>query len=149
MTNPSKAIGTAAETALVRYLRVNGWGNAERRALHGNTDLGDVTGCPLLVFECKAGKQAHRPGDALMKSWLAQAEQERLNAGADIGILVIKTSGAADPSRWLAVLPADALCYLITGEQPTAAYPPVRMLLRHLLPMLRRAGYGDRLEATA
>ena len=37
MTNRSKAIGTAAETAVVRYLAAHGFPAAERRALHGAT----------------------------------------------------------------------------------------------------------------
>lgn len=45
MTNPSKARGTAAETAVVRYLR-RWWPNVERRALAGNADKGDLTGIP-------------------------------------------------------------------------------------------------------
>ena len=46
MTNRPKAIGTAAETAVVRYLAAHGFPAAERRALHGATDLGDITGTP-------------------------------------------------------------------------------------------------------
>ena len=41
MTNRPKAIGTAAETAVVRYLAAHGFPAAERRALHGATDLGE------------------------------------------------------------------------------------------------------------
>ena len=39
MTNRPKAIGTAAETAVVRYLAAHGFPAAERRALHGARDL--------------------------------------------------------------------------------------------------------------
>ena len=55
MTNRPKAIGTAAETAVVRYLAAHGFPNAERRALHGATDLGDITGTPSLCWEVKGG----------------------------------------------------------------------------------------------
>ena len=51
MTNRPKAIGTAAETAVVRYLAAHGFPAAERRALHGATDLGDITGTPQIVWE--------------------------------------------------------------------------------------------------
>lgn len=45
MTNRPKAIGTAAETAVVRYLAAHGFPAAERRALHGATDHGGAR-CP-------------------------------------------------------------------------------------------------------
>ena len=41
MTNRSKSIGTASERAVVRYLAAHGFPAAERRALHGATDLAD------------------------------------------------------------------------------------------------------------
>ena len=42
----AKAKGTAAETALVKYLRDHGFPGAERRAMTGEFDQGDVTGTP-------------------------------------------------------------------------------------------------------
>ena len=56
MANPSKAKGTAWETAVVDYLRANGHPHAERRALSGNTDRGDIAGVPGVVIECKNAK---------------------------------------------------------------------------------------------
>lgn len=55
MNNSPKAIGTAAETAVVRYLAAHGFPAAERRALHGATDLGDITGTPSLCWETERG----------------------------------------------------------------------------------------------
>lgn len=40
----SKAKGTAAESAVVKYLREQGWPSAERRALNGASDRGDIAG---------------------------------------------------------------------------------------------------------
>jgi hypothetical protein len=62
MTNRSKNIGTAAETAVVKAARAYGFPGAERRALHGSTDLGDILLCPGVIVEVKAGKQTLRPG---------------------------------------------------------------------------------------
>ncbi len=39
----SKQKGTAAETAVVKYLKANGFPKAERRALQGNLDKGDIS----------------------------------------------------------------------------------------------------------
>ena len=53
----SKAKGTAAETAVVRFLQANGYPHAERRALAGAQDRGDVAGIPGLVIEVKDCKR--------------------------------------------------------------------------------------------
>src|SRR5690606_4660297 len=47
--------GTRAETAVVRYRRDHGWPHAERRALRGNQDAGDITGTPGVCWSVKAG----------------------------------------------------------------------------------------------
>jgi len=53
----SKAKGTAAETAVVRFLQANGYPHCERRALAGAQDRGDVAGIPGLVIEVKDCKR--------------------------------------------------------------------------------------------
>ena len=42
----AKQKGTLAESALVKFLQSAGFPNAERRALAGINDLGDITGTP-------------------------------------------------------------------------------------------------------
>ena len=85
MVNRSKAKGTTTESLVVGYLRKNGWPYAERRALSGNTDKGDVAGMPALAVEVKYGNGTLKVGP-----WLKETEAERRNANADHGILVIK-----------------------------------------------------------
>jgi len=53
----AKAKGTSAETAVVKYLIDNGFPYAERRALNGALDLGDITGTPALAWEVKNHKE--------------------------------------------------------------------------------------------
>lgn len=86
MTRP-KDIGTRFETELVKYLRAAGWRHAERRALSGSKDLGDVTGTPGLVWEAKAHATVT---DGLIADWQNQTRLEARNANADLGVLVIK-----------------------------------------------------------
>lgn len=74
--NRSKARGTAWERRVVEFLRARGWPLAERRALHGNHDLGDVVNGPrLLTVE---GKN-HRALD--LAGWLDEAVVEAANCG--------------------------------------------------------------------
>ena len=109
----SKNVGTAAETAVVTYLRNHGFPHAERRALAGTHDLGDITGTPGIVWEIKSiinGRGAY-------PSWMRETETERLNAGnADLGILVVKPAGLGDRNidRWHTVTPLPVLESLLT-----------------------------------
>lgn len=143
----SKDIGTAAESAVVKYLRTHGWPYAERRALAGATDLGDITGTPGLCWEIKSGKTAEKAGDGLIADWLDETETERRHSGADIGILVTKRSGFG-PERaasWWAHLDLMSL-YAIAGArtplQASIIGQPLRLHLSTLLPILWAAGYG-------
>lgn len=76
MTNPSKQKGTAAETAVVRYLHSRGYSAAERLALRGNTDHGDVRVTRLTHIEVKGGKAAESASREQIAKWVAEAERE-------------------------------------------------------------------------
>lgn len=94
MVNRPKIKGTAAETAVVNYLREHGWPYAERRSLSGAVDKGDVTGTPGLAWEVKAAGVDNSGSPTLkLGPWLTETGIERINANADFGILVIKPFG--------------------------------------------------------
>lgn len=103
----SKQRGTAAETAVVRYLQSNGFPYAERRALAGINDKGDVSGMPGCVLEVKNCKRTELAG------WVDELDQEMKNAGAYIGAVVHKRRGTTDPGRWFATLPFSVLVDLL------------------------------------
>lgn len=112
MSNPSKAKGTAAETALLRYAHQNGFPHADRQPLRGNRDQGDLALCPGVVVEVKnhSGMPAlGQPSAAVLAQWMNQTEVERTNARAAIGLLVVKRKGTTDPGRWFAYLPIGTL----------------------------------------
>lgn len=101
MVNRPKAKGTSAESLVVQYLCANGWPWAERRALAGAADMGDVSGCPGLVWEVKYAGSKIR-----MAEWVSETIVEQRNANADHGILVVKPPrlGAKKIDNWLAVM---------------------------------------------
>nr|QOL00360.1 hypothetical protein [uncultured organism] len=157
MTNKPKAIGTAGETAVVRYLRLNGFEGAERLALHGTQDEGDATLCPGVMVEVKSGHAAETASDNQIIDWAVETEIERVNRGADIGLLVLKRKGkgAANAGQWWCILPGWAFHYLarcqyLSFDSPAMSYglklPPVRLTLAEVAAMLRRAGYGTPIE---
>jgi hypothetical protein len=148
VVNVPKNIGTAGETAVVRVFRHNGFPGAERRALRGTLDCGDLTGLGPLCVEVKAGKAAKTASDGQVAAWLAETETERINARAEFGILVMARSGigAANAGRWWAVMDMGDLHALMLKRpiaEPRSGLQPVRLHLDGAIALLRRAGYGD------
>lgn len=103
----SKRKGTAAETAVVKYLQENGFPYAERRALHGTQDKGDITGCGPIVFEIKNHKTLDLAG------WVKELEAEIRNANADTGSVIAKKRGTTNPGDWYAIMPVHVLVELL------------------------------------
>lgn len=105
----SKAKGTAAESTVVGYLKTNGWPHAERRALNGSKDRGDVAGVPCIVIEVKSGARLEIP------AWMRETETERDNDHADYGLLVIKPKGVGVTrvAEWPVILPLSAVVRLL------------------------------------
>jgi hypothetical protein len=147
MTNRSKSVGTAAETAVVRALRQLGFPHAERRALAGAYDLGDITGTPGVVWEVKGGQAAKTASDGQVEAWLAETNRERDNAGALVGVLVMARSGigAANADRWWAVSrwPIQIENPRIEARLADFSGFPIRMHLRDMTTILRVLGYGE------
>lgn len=144
--NKPKKIGTAAETAVARYLRTAGFPYAERRALTGAFDQGDITGTPGVCWEIKGGEAAKTASDAQIEAWLTETETERINARANIGVLVLQRRGIgpANAGRWWAVMRANA--WIIGATKHDF---PVRMHLVDAVYLARRSGYGEPFEEVA
>ena len=146
-----KQIGTAAETAVTRYARTAGFPLAERRALAGGADLGDILLAPGAIVEVKAGKAAEQASDQKIAAWLDETERERRNANADIAILVTKRHGVGhtNAGRWWAHWRLADLARL-RGYPTTLTVDdaPVRMTLDSALAQLRAGGYGTPLETS-
>ena len=67
--------GTRFESEIVEYLKANGFPYAERRAMRGNRDAGDIAGVPGIAIEAKN----HKAMD--LGSWMGEAEVGARNAG--------------------------------------------------------------------
>ena len=102
MSNPSKRKGTAFESAIVDYLRLNGWPHAERRALAGSQDRGDIAGVGGVCIESKSVAKIE------LGRFITETLAEKANAGARVGVAWIKRRGKAS---------AGDAYVLMTGEQ--------------------------------
>lgn len=95
----SKQKGTAAETAVVKYLKTNGFNGVERRALTGAYDKGDISGIEGLVIEVKD----HRT--MTLGQWIEELKVEIDNANAETGVVIHKRRGKGDVGEWYASMP--------------------------------------------
>jgi len=105
----SKRKGTGWESAVVSYLRDNGVPHAERRALAGNKDRGDIAGIPGVAVECKSAARVE------LAAWVDEAEAERVNDRADLGVVWIKRRGKASPGAGFVIMTGDTLLQLLAA----------------------------------
>jgi hypothetical protein len=104
----SKATGTAAETAVVNYLRKKGFVHAERRALQGSRDTGDINlGDPSVVIEVKAEKSM------TLAQYIDETETEGGNAGACVAVCWHKRRGKGSPGEWYVTMTGERFIELL------------------------------------
>ncbi len=103
----ARAKGTAWETAIVDYLRAAGWPHAERRALGGNHDRGDIAGLPGVVIEAKNCRAIDMAG------WLDETTVEQANAGAAVGAAWVKRRGRTNPGAGYVVMCGATFAHLL------------------------------------
>lgn len=100
----SKRKGTAGESAVVDTLQAAGY-PAERRALSGAKDRGDVSGIRArigrVVIEVKNCAQM------ALGAWVDEANAERDNDNAAIGVVWHKRRGKSSPLSWFVTMDGD------------------------------------------
>ena len=99
----AKAKGTRAENAVVEALQRAGFVHAERRALAGSLDKGDVLGVPGWVFEVKA----HDQYGGKLPQWLSELAQEMVNAKAEHGVVWHKRRGKGSAEDWFVTMSGE------------------------------------------
>ncbi len=110
----AKAKGTRWASAIVDYLRAQGWPHAELRNLSGAKDRGDIAGVIGVCIEAK--NQARHS----LTEWLDEARVEKANAGAAVGVVWFHRRGRASAGDGFV---------LMSGHQ--------------FVELLRDAGYGE------
>lgn len=117
----AKAAGTRTESAVTAFLaRVTGSGAVERRVKSGAKDRGDVNGVFTLdgarvIVEVKDHAKLDFSG------WLREAEVERVNDGAEVGVVVAKKRGAGSAAECYYVMDGYSFAKLLTCVRPEAA----------------------------
>jgi hypothetical protein len=107
----SKKKGTTAETAVVQFLRAAGFTQTERRTLNGAKDRGDIAGIPGVVIEVKNCARQE------LGAWIAEAELERDNDNASLGIVWHKRRGKGNPADWFVTMSGRQFAALLRDQQ--------------------------------
>lgn len=98
--------------------------NVERRVKRGANDRGDISGLrhgftrgPIVV-EAKYVMQMAFP------QWLREAEVERVNDGAEFGVVVHKRHGSRKPEEQHVTMTLETFVRLIGGDPYRVVVPP-------------------------
>ena len=101
-----RAKGTAAETAVVNYLRCVGFEHADRAPLRGKNDQGDITGIGQVCVEVKNHQTIN------LADFLDQARREG-KGWAAYSVAWIKRRGKASPADWYVVMDGATFCDML------------------------------------
>ena len=104
-----KQKGTAAETAVVNWLKSKGRKHVERRSLNGTNDRGDIAGIPGVVIEVKNHARM------ALSEWVDEMLVEVLNDKADTGIVIHKRKGTTNVGQWYATMTVEQWWELADG----------------------------------
>lgn len=140
--------GAAAERAVAKWLRANGFPGAERAvraayvgADHVLPDPGDITGTPGIVWQIKDSQREY------INAWLDDTDRQRAQANAKFGLLIVRRRGWADPGQWWCWISLDALTDLVMPSElvalPVTGEQPVRLELWVVVQLLRAGGWSD------
>jgi hypothetical protein len=132
----------------MRAARLAGFPHADRYALHGSRDIGDIGLCPGVIVEVKGGEHARRASDLDVQRWLDETARERDNANAAVAFLVVQRSGVGGPNaaRWWAYWRLGWIADLSYAQTFASRHVVVRMTVGEALELVRAAGYGEPIE---
>ena len=103
-----KQKGTDGENAVVEALTRAGF-TVERRALSGINDKGDITGLKDVVIEVKK----HDSYAGKLAGWVEEAEIEKANAKATIGVVWHRRKGKGKAEEWFVTMSGDQFLQIL------------------------------------
>lgn len=112
----AKQAGSSFERKVADYLRDNLSEFIDKQVKMGSKDTGDIANVRTqngrrVVVECK-----DYGGRLEVPQWLREAESERINAKAFVGVVVAKRRGTTVPGEQIVIMDLDTLIRLLKGE---------------------------------
>jgi len=112
----AKAAGSRFERSVADYLNEHVDDRIDRRVKTGAKDRGDIAGWRYaglrIVAECKDVVRV------ALGTWVAEADVERRNDDAQVGVVIHKRRGTADPGDQYVTMTLRDLVALTTGTRP-------------------------------
>ena len=113
----AKKAGSSFETLIASYLAEHFDDRVERRVKNGTKDRGDISGVKTIrggrvVLECKNQARDNLP------AWLREADIERANDDACIGVVVHKKHGSNKGGEQYVTMTLDTFVALLEGGAP-------------------------------
>ena len=114
----AKAAGARFERVIADCLAHHLDDRIDRRVKGGAVDKGDIGGVRThtghkVVVEAKDHSGRYEVGP-----WLREADTERINDNAEVGIVIAKRRGVSDPLQQVVFMEVSDFIALITGERP-------------------------------
>jgi hypothetical protein len=111
----AKKAGSSFERLVADYLADQVDNRIDRRVKTGAKDKGDIAGLRTstgwrVVMECKNVSRDNLP------EWIREAEAERVNDEAAIGVVCHKRHGSNKPGEQYVSMTLDTFAYLLRGE---------------------------------
>lgn len=113
----AKAAGARFERSIADHLAREVDDRIDRKVKTGAADRGDIGGLrhmgQRIVIECK-----DYGGRLQVGPWLNEAEIERGNDDAGVGLVIAKRRGTTHPGDQIVLMTVTDLISLITGQRP-------------------------------
>ena len=116
MTAYHRRKGASFERLIADYFKANGFPFADWRVKNGAKDRGDIAGIHAhgqsVVIEAKNTTRID------LGTWAKETEQERVNDGALVGVVVHKRHGKGRAGEQWVTMTVQDLAALLTGARP-------------------------------
>jgi len=116
----ARAAGSRFEREIADYLKGAVDDRIDRRVKTGAKDRGDLGGIRLspALRGGRVAAELKNTARIAVGPWLREAEIERGNDDAVVGVVIAKRHGIGDPAEQLCIMTLRDLVALLTGERP-------------------------------
>lgn len=116
----AKAAGATFERQIADYLRDNLDDRIDRRVKTGAADKGDLANIRIssLLGGGRVVAELKNTAKLNVGPHLQEAEKERVNDSATVGVVVSKRHGIGDAGKQLVIMTVDDFIGLLIGERP-------------------------------
>lgn len=115
----AKKAGSSFERLIADYLKIAlNDSRIDRKVRTGAKDTGDIANVKTIQGGDVTLELKDYGGQFKVTEWLREAEIERINARAEIGVVVAKRRGVTSPDKQVAFMTVETLAYLLGGVAP-------------------------------